>query len=292
MKVNNNQIITKMGQVISIFDETDGERIKVRLSPEDDKEIDDDIPYAYPLLPKMIHIKPKVGEMVVVLLTEAGNGHSIRRYIGPIISQPQNMEEDDGGLNALSTYPGARKEPNVAPSTNGDSHGAFAKDEDIAIYGRKKSDIILTNDDVRIRCGSRMRDIGQKGDIVFNTNDPAYLHLKHTDNRRGSENDEYRSTATLVADKINLIGNNSIAGDFKTGDKDNLITDAEMQKIIDKAHELPYGDILVDFLNLFRKAFLNHCHPYPGIEPCPDVNVVELSTYQLDQILSDTVRIN
>lgn len=284
-------IILKICPVVSVFDDADGERIKVRLHPEDDRLSDNELPYALPLLPKMIHIKPKVGESVLVLLMEAGNGYSIRHYIGPIISQPQYMEEDDYGLNSLSTYPGASKEPDVAPSTNPDTHGAFAKDEDIAVYGRKKGDIILTNDDVRIRCGSRVRDIASNGDIVFNRTDPAYLHLKHTDSKRGNEDDPYRSTATLVADKINLIGNNS-KDVFKTTDKENLITDDEMQKIIDKAHQLPYGDILVEFLELFRRTFLNHVHPYPGLPPCQTEDYIQTSTYDLDKILSDSVRIN
>lgn len=286
-----NGVIIKICPVVSIYDDADGERIKVRLSPEDDRKSDEELPYAFPLLPKMIHIKPKVGEAVLTVLTEVGNGYSNRYYIGPIISQPQYLEGDDYGLNSMSLYPGAHKEPDVAPSTKADSHGAFAKDDDIAIYGRKKGDIILTKDDVRIRCGSRTKDIASKGDIVFNRTDPAYIHLKHTDNTRGNENDSYRSTATIVADKINLIGNNS-KEPFKTNDKESLIADDEMQKIIDKAHQLPYGDVLIDFLNLFRKTFANHVHPYPGLPPCQTTEYLETNTYDLEKILSDSVRIN
>jgi len=289
--MNSNGIILKICPVISLHDESDGERIKVRLSPEDDRKSDNDLPYAFPLLPKMLHIKPKVGEAVLVILTEVGNGLSNRYYIGPIISQPQYLSGDDYGLNSMSLYPGSHKEPDVAPSTNADSQGAFANDEDIAFYGRKKGDIILTDDDVRIRCGSRMRDISAKGDIIFNRTNPAYIHLKHTDNNRGEEGDEYNSTATIVADKINLIGNNSKTP-FKTNDKKHLIADDEMQNIIEKAHQLPYGDILVDFLKLFIRAFANHSHPYPGLPPCQTEDYLQTTSYDLEKILSDSVRIN
>ena len=64
------------------------------------------------------------------------------------------------------------------------------------------------------------------------------------------------------------------------------------QKIIDKAHQLPYGDILVEFLELFRRTFLNHVHPYPGLPPCQTEDYIQTSTYDLDKILSDSVRIN
>lgn len=285
----------KICQVIDIYDETDGERIKVRLSPEDDKLTDDKIPYAYPLLPKLLHIKPKLGELVLIILTKPGDGYSNRYYVGPIISQPQYMEKDDYFVNAMSLYPGSYKEPDVAPSLNPDSHGSFANNDDIAIYGRKKNDIILTDDDVRIRCGSRLKDNASKGNIIFNRSDPAYIHLKHTDNKRGEKDKEYRSTATVVADKINLIGHQSDTP-FRVNNKEHLIDDNEMQKIIEMAHQLPYGDVLIDFLDLFIKTFLSHSHPYPNMPPNPvssdGTSLTTLREYNLKQILSDTVRIN
>lgn len=287
----NNGIILKICQVISVYDETDGDRIKVRLSPEDDRKSDEELPYAFPLLPKMLHIKPKLGEFVLIVLTEVNNGYSNRYYIGPIISQPQHMEQEDIFINALSLYPGSYRLPDVAPSTIVDSHGAFANNDDIALYGRKKNDIILTDDDVRIRCGNRLKDSSVQGGIVFNRKDPAYILLRHSDIEKGEKDEKYRSTATIVADKINLIGNQS-KEPFKTNDKESLISDVEMQKIIDKAHELPYGDLLVDFLSLFVKAFANHVHPYPGLPPCRTSEYIETTNYDLKKILSDSVRIN
>lgn len=288
----NNGIVAKICQVIDIYDDTDGARVKVRLSPEDDRIEEKEIPYAFPLLPKLIHIKPKVGEFVIIILTETSNGNSNRYYIGPIISQPQFMDNESYIYRALSLYPGNKLMPDIAPSTNPESHGALANDDDVAIYGRNKNDIILTDDDVRIRCGSRLKDASEKGGIVFNRTDPAFIHLKHSDNKRGSDSDnQYRSTATIVADKINLIGHQSNTP-FKTNDKKDLITDAEMEKILEKAHQLPYGDVLVEFLKMFVNAFALHTHPYPGMTPCQTSEFIDTTTYDLDKILSDSVRIN
>lgn len=285
--------ILRFGKVVDIFDDADGQRIKVRVDSFDRGRSDEQLPYSYPLLPKMIQIKPKIGEAVLVMTTQNDEGVSNRYYIGPIISQPQFMEKDPFGVSSFSLYPSNPKSPDVAPSTNPDSHGAFAKDGDIAIYGRKKSDIIMTDNDVRIRCGSRLKDTSVNGGIVFNRKDPAFLHLKHTDWERGYGNDRYRSTATLVADKINLIGHNSTKSKtYETTDKNHLISDDTIEKILETAHQLPFGDVLVDFLKLFIQTFINHVHPYPGVEPCPTPDVVELTSYNLDRMLSENVRIN
>lgn len=291
--MNNTGINIKICPVISIDDEADGGRIKVRMFPEDNNYMDEQLPYAFPLLPKMLHIKPKVGEAVLILLMDSNDKYNNRFYIGPIISQPQYMNRDDYGLNSMSVFPSAHKEPNVAPSTQADTEGAYASDEDIAIYGRNKSDIILRDNDLRIRCGARVKDISNPADIIFNRKNQSFIQLKHRDSNYQDSLDgrDYQSTATIVADKINLLGNNSKTP-FNTHDKKELITDTEMQKIIDKAHELPYGDILVDFLNLFRNAFMTHYHPYPGIQPCPTPEVVKLETYDTNKMLSDSVRIN
>ena len=62
----------KFCKVISIDDDTDADRIKVRLAPEDNSKTLSEIEYAFPLLPKMFHVKPKVGEAVLVLLANGG----------------------------------------------------------------------------------------------------------------------------------------------------------------------------------------------------------------------------
>ena len=100
---------------------------------------------------------------------------------------------------------------------------------------------------------------------------------------------DYSSTATIVADKINLITHN--IGRFNLTDRDDLISDEAMDEIIEKAHQLPYGDILIDFLEIFRRAFLSHVHPYPGLPPCMADDVVKVSSYSLKDMLSENVRI-
>lgn len=281
-------VIIKICQVVSVNDNADGERIKVYLEPEDNGKSIDDIPFVHPLLPKILHVKPKIGEMVLVILTEVDNGYSTRYYIGPIISQPQFMDESNQH-NSTLLYNGLSI-PDESLSMNPESEGAFAKNEDIAFYGRKKNDIILSDNDVKIRCGSRLK---RGGKVIFNRSNPSYILLRHNDDNikyvdKNNKDGEYSSSATIVADNINLISNKNCP--FKVNDRKNLINDSEMEKILINAHQLPYGDILVDFLKRFVKVFSTHTHPYPGETPCTPDDYNEVINYNLEDILNNNIK--
>lgn len=299
------------GQVININDEWDGERIQVRIRPYDNLRKDEKIPYAYPLLPKMLHIKPKVGEAVLVVCEDGNPVGGQRYYLGPLISQPQFFETQYYAGGATNGMKGGSMTAQT-PVTNANK-GAFAKPEDIAIYGRKNTDIILTDNDVRIRCGvHELRD--QK--VSFNTMNPAFLKLKFypdglsylkCDTERKDDmsqsaiiekTDTIGSVATIVADKINLIGN---TGDphIDMTDKDGSLSDQQMVYFLQNAHQLPYGDKLCEFLSDLLVMFKNHTHNYtnkPVVED-PTVKAFDrkygTTNDQIGKILlSDVVRIN
>lgn len=278
--------LIRQAKVISVDDKTDGDRIKVMLIPEDVGETVNE--YVYPLLPKMLHIKPKIGESVYVLTAIATDGHSQRFYIGPIITQPTHMEYEPYYMDASALNRGSIVKPDEAPSMNPNTNGAFPKENDISIEGRKNASIQLTDNDVRIKAGVKVSDKTSPRKVTFNRKNPAYIKAKYNEQTQTTnDGQEYQSSVAIVGDKINLIGNN--AG-FKTTDPDELISDEEMKKIVEKAHQLPYGDILVEFLTLFRNAFLTHTHSYIGLPTCPDASVVNVMNYDLSKMLSDDVR--
>lgn len=297
MEINNiKNINIKIGEVISIEDEQKGGRIKVRIYPEDNRRSQSEIQYAFPLLPKMLHILPKTGEAVLVLLTSSNDGNSNRYYIGPIISQPHKLNYDGYTTGALSMYPDALIKPDIAHDRIPNVKGAYCEDNDIAIYGRKGCDIIMKENDIRLRCGARINGDTKIGE-TFNKLSPAYLKLKYNNettsvinNSTGFEH-TYNSTATLVADQINLIANNAKTY-YNTTDNKDMISDEEMKKIIAEAHLLPYGDVLVSFLKYFLRMFKEHAHPYPGLPTILPSGNEEFFNYDLNQILSKNVRIN
>lgn len=273
----------RIGEVKSLYDENDGGRIKVFISP-DDATRTDELPWAFPLLPKLLHIKPKIGEAVMVITSNDNNVNSQRYYIGPLISQSQYLNEDSFFKGATSTLDGGTKLPSSAVTRNPNVNGCFPKDDDIGIYGRKNTDIILTDYDVRIRCGVHMVDENDSTNVSFNEKSPSYVLLRYNP-KKGSGN------ATIVGEDINLISTES-SDAFKLTDREKLISDEEMDRIIKEAHKLPYGDLLVEFLKIFRKAMVTHTHPYPMIPPVQDSNMLNLIRYNVDEILSKHVRIS
>jgi hypothetical protein len=286
----------KICEVISVDDNHKSGRIKVKLHPEDDRKHIDNIQYVYPLLPKMFSVLPKIGEAVIVFLTASGDGFSNRYYIGPIISQLPNLEYDGYFSGALSNYEDSLIKPKVAHNLISEATGSFGLDNDVCIYGRKGTDIILKEDDIRIRAGARL-DSNNKIGKEFNRLNPSYLKLKYNNeptsviNQYTGEEYKYNSTATLVADQINLIANNANTY-FNTTNNEELISDDEMKKIIETAHALPFGDILVDFLKYFLRMFQEHAHPYPGLPTILPSGNENFFNYDLNKILSKNVRIN
>ena len=142
-------------------------------------------------------------------------------------------------------------------------------------------------------------------DMEFNENDPAYIKLKyHTGGLLTKENTptsgekkQVNSTATIVADKINLFSNTSDEKNVNLADRKDLIADDDLRKAINEAYKLPYGEKLVEILSIFIDAFLKHTHPFPMKTPCVANGIPELElkkTELLDngKLLSDTVRIN
>jgi hypothetical protein len=85
------------------------------------------------------------------------------------------------------------------------------------------------------------------------------------------------SSATVVADEINLISN---CGNpyFDVYNTDEQITDKTMKEIVEKAHVLPYGDTLVEFLLLFLQMFKSHSHKYSNLPPTNDKAAEALET--------------
>ena len=293
-----NDFIIKMAQVESVVDEADGLRIKARLE-QDGKTPTVDLPYSYPLLPKTFRIVPKVGECVLIFLAQIGNNESNRYYIGPVISQDQKLNYDSydyGRGRAISLLNGGTLEPFTKLSKYEETNGSFPKINDVSIVGRKSEDVILKENEIDIRCGVRQEAVNYDdenlvGSVIFNKINPAYIQLKYKRAIGNSPKQEADSIINLVADKVNIISHKDV-NQFNLTDKEEMIKSNEMDSIMNKLHQLPYGDELVKALNYIRDAITKHVHPYPGMPPCSDTYIMDLLGYDFNQILSDNVRIS
>lgn len=288
--------IIRFGRVTSVDDPKGGGRIQARTVFDNKSEHDEELQYYLPLLPKMLHVVPKVNELVLLISMAPGKFNYFGYYIGPIISQEDRMqyeEADDAIKITDSGYvdwaENPRNKKDVKPYL-------YPESQDISIEGRKDTGIQLKEEEVRIKAGVRVVDYPS---VKGNLTNPAFISLKYY-----PKNTQYRngfnSTVTVVADKINLFGNHSREMDVakEVSDtpirnrEDNLIPDEALRNMMEKAHKLPYGETLVEFLKLFRNAFAKHVHPFPTMAPCNDENMKSVTTFDLDGTLSDNVRIN
>ena len=289
--------VIRFGRVTNVYDPHGGRRIQVRTPYDNSIEKDEDLPYYIPLLPKMFYMTPKVGEGVIVLSMVPGDHGHCNFYIGPVISQEDKFlyEDFDASLRIteqgyIGWAPNPRLKAGVKPTLYPDL-------EDIAVEGRKDTGIQLKNEEVRIKAGVKVVDSnGPKN----NTISPAFISLKYYP-KNDYDSDGFKSTATIVG--INLIGTHPIDPETKeipvtenkdntAQEKDNLISDAAMKELLNKAHRVPYGDTLIEFLDILRTAFAKHVHPFPTMAPCNDENMKAVATYDLEGMLSNNVRIN
>lgn len=283
MALLNNNTIIKIGQVESIDDEYAAGRIIARVIGD---RYNSETPYAYPLLPYMMHIKPKVGEAVLLIYSNTSDS-SQRFYIGPIIHQPQFVNKDVFS-DAISLLKGYNDRTLVSVDRIPETRGIYPKNDEIAIMGRKDTDLIFSDNDVRLRCGVHKTNKNNILESVFNTQTPSFIKLKQHDHKFSNNTN---TTATIVSENINLISTIGTP-EFNVTDVNESISDEEMAKIIETAHQLPYGDKLVDFLKLLLKAFNSHTHNYHNLPPIPDMTYNAVNNFNLNDILSKNVKIN
>ena len=290
---NNDNIIIRFCEVLSVEDDTEGMRIKVKM-PYEDEDITDinDLPYVFPLLPKMLHITPKVGECVLIILQNQGEYKGNRFFIGPVISQPYYMNFDPYEFSSRSMFDGSKIiNPLPNPKRNPDNDGTLNDYDDISIIGRKNTDITLKDNEIRLRCGFKKNPEGKPIDtLYFNKNDMAYIQMKY--NRMIDEKGkEYNSAINIVADKINLLSHDSNTF-FNLNDKKDLISEEEMDKIMKNAHPIPYGDELINLLKELIRVFKNHTHPFAMDPPKLTQTDNESISKDLNSILSKSIKIN
>ena len=160
---------------------------------------------------------------------------------------------------------GSYKKFDVAPRMIPDNDGILPNDNDIVIRGRKNTDIQITDDEIRIKSGVKLVNEDEKYKMAFNTKDPGYVKIKYHLNPL---EDNSRSSTSIVSDKIFLLSNTS-PNYFNTTDRKDLITDEELNKILNSAYKLPYGELLVEFLTTFVEAFVKHTHDFSMLPPNP-----------------------
>ena len=270
----------KIGEVVSITDEFKLGRIKVRIkgsqsSGGDDGVSDAGLPTAFPMIQKHIQSNPKIGETVWVFVLDKSKQHVDRLYIGPIISQLDKLNFDNGRTTALAGFSFAQISPSVNIDTIPELRGIFPNYEDISIQGRFNTDITQKNNEIVLRAGkfeSSPISTNNPYPFKFNTKTQAFIQIKNdvVISKSDSETKERGSVTNIVANKINLITHKEGSPRFNVTDQNGLITDDELAKILDEAHQVPFGDVLIEYLKLLKEALFAHVHNGNG-NPATDL---------------------
>lgn len=266
------------GEVISIDDPNEGGRIRVKIPDFDNKTGNDQLPFAYPMLPKFFWIIPQVGEVVRVFIEDTRYPQRGRHWMGSIISQPQKIGYD-GYYTALSTSNIATINTESNPSSIPDANGVFPTVKDVALLGRNNTDVILKDKQVLIRCGKhKINNV-----LSLNKENPAFIQMDFVEN----EKNVTQSSIITMADKIAFISH-----DGTPKFKSNTLTKDDITKIFDSAHPMGRGDLIVEALEIIRNAIIQHIHGYSGIGADKSGIINQLESINFTNILQKNIRIN
>lgn len=260
-----------IGEVVSVIDPNYMGRIKVRVKGPrsrggDDGVVDADLPWSFPLVPKHLSTQPKIGEAVFILSFNKEKKHVDRLYFGPIISQPQQLAYDPLYVSAIRPFTFASEAPTVSVDTIPQLKGVFPNPQDVSIQGRYNTDITQKNNEIVIRAGKfnvTKPDSNNPYPFTFNAATQAYIQIKNdviVKPKSDTEQAERGTVTNIVANKINLITHKDGSPRFNVTNQDNLISDDDLETILETAHQLPFGDILLEYLRLLKDALFYHVH--------------------------------
>jgi len=276
-KIKENKTFIYYAEVVDNNDPTESFRIKCRI-PDIDKITTplSELPFATPLLPRHLNILPKVGETVKVFLNSEDTRN--REWIGPVITQLQNVDYQSYFVNAFNGKTFENVSSNTPISQIPEMNDVYPNKNTIALIGRGSTDIQLQNDAILIRAGKYDNNIIiDEFDklIALNRKNPAQIELKW---------DGETSNTNIISDTINLIsheGNPKVS--FNGVDLD-----------INKLHPLPYGDVLLEFLELIKQFALTHIHSGSRLESNIGSGQLEkIKNFDLSRILGNQkIRIN
>jgi hypothetical protein len=246
------------------------------------KEYDDDVtefadlPNCLPFLPKHFNFTPRDKEKVLVIIPDGNTKGGDRYYVGPFISS----ETKFGGDFVDGTATANRIDGTTDPSEDIDrittAKGLYENPKYIVIDGRNNTDIIQRDAEILIRAGKFVQNDPKQ----FNKENPGYFQIKYNqtfneqklngfgvgDGELNNTSEKNVTVTNIVSNKINLLTyDDKNTYDLTYVDETSngaaqYINEEEMDKILNTAHPLVFGDKLIEYLKLLKEAVTNHVH--------------------------------
>ena len=281
-------------------------RCRIVGSDFDNNTLDGELPNCYPLLPKHLNFVPKENEVVLIFTFGNNDRFSDRFYIGPITSSLTKLNGDTIDATALSNFGNGITSPYPEIDKIPSANGIYENPQNVVIDGRYNTDIIQRENEVIIRSGKFINN----DPLKFNSVNPGYIQLKFnqeiTDEDTGNKSSI--SVSNIVANKINLLTYKDGSPEFdnltsvnKESNIAEYISDEQLNTILSEAHPLVFGDTLVEYLKLLKKALVNHVHNGNGNKPTdrtdgggslPLEDFIKSAERLEKEMLSKNIRIN
>jgi len=280
------------GVVRQIVDERNDGSIRVYIDQVDDSiKSDDNLPICYPLMSRIIHAMPKVGEIVLIIMGISlenfkGQKRGNRYWIGPIIENYEDIKDNNKAGSArprnqsfdpinVGSINNKNLEQDIYPIDN-------LNKDDIAIIGRDNTDITQSPNKITLRAGKHKKNNPREK----NDKNPSYSVLEFID-----DNNSYGLT---VGDEIYLISHKGRTKFKKVLTSDDLNEIKQNNKNGLQLQSMLYGELTVEYLKILTQAFLTHTHSHPQKEPIKKEYVVALETKlnQIQDLLAKNIKIN
>ena len=291
-------------------------RVRIEGRQYDNGTQTEELPNCFPILPKHLNFVPKIGEIVLVLVEGKRDINGDRYYIGPLISNELKFGGDFSDTTATANKLAGTSSPGEDINKIPTLKGAYGNPENVIINGRQNTDIIQRKSEILIRAGKFVENKPKE----FNTLNPGYIQIKHNHifnekelnnfgvaeknnvNETSNKKTKEVSVTNIVSNKINLLTHNNDNTYNITSAKENIngaaeyINSSEMDKILNNAHPLVFGDLLIEYLKLLKLAFLTHRHQINEVpaqpEGYPIVEFIKRSDELEKAMLSKNIRIN
>lgn len=245
---------------------------------------DEKLPLCFPLVPEFLHVRPIVGEMVLLILENPNDNSAPRYWVGPIVSSKLKLRNQTYA-EAIKMFDHTDFFTNRKVKNKPAVSLAFPSQNDIAIQGREDADLILRPREVYLTAGKF-----KPNSFELNEPSPCFLQLKQTIH----ENKEL-SQANLSSVNINIY---SPYGKFRKESESKFENNLDLDKFGDLAkilHPAVFGDELIKVLDLIIKVLYLHVHtPQQAAISIPELEQLKSYTIsgRLQELISNHIRIN
>lgn len=314
---NNSDRIIYPAIVVNTNDQAGFNRIQARIVNLDksgkvidgkDRLISDsDLPICIPMLTEIVHVRPKIGEMVLIIAENPSDITSPRFYLGPIITSQTKLplQEFRESINIFNTASFRHQAIFDGPTLQNQAKQAavLPRQTDIAVQGREDADILFRQREIELRVGKFMKN----SNTELNANTPCRINLRQIDtspNLTGLANVDRElnksfipySQMNIVATNINLISNEGKYRAFNNNTAENKTYPRvkDYGDLATQLHPAVFGDELLILLKLILQFLLSHQHT-PQNPPVTNSIYQELESYlnsgKLQDLISNVVRL-